>query len=226
MKRQNHTYCSLFLLLSSLLLCFSGTVKAQNKNIAEQTDSIPLICGIQVSADLAGVAQVMLSDYGQYEAALRVSIKNKYFPVVELGIGHAKHDDEISGVHYDTSSPYARLGMDMNILRKKHTGNRLYVGARYAFSAFKYTCNAQVTDPVWGDLVEYGYHDIKANHHWAEVVFGAEAKVTGPIHVGWSLRYKKKLAADYGKLNKAWYVPGFGKSGSSLNGTFYLGIEI
>lgn len=229
MRRQRHTYCSLFLLISSFLIIFAnaGKASAQTKNILEQPDSVPLICGIQVSADLAGVAQVVLSDYGQYEAALRVSIKNKYFPIIELGMGSAKHDDEISGVHYDTKSPYGRIGMDINILRQKHTGNRLYAGLRYAFSPFKYTCNAIVTDPVWGGVCNYGYSDIKASMHWAELVFGAEAKVAGPLHVGWSVRYRQKLHADFGALDKAWYIPGYGKDGSSsLSGTFYVGIEL
>lgn len=228
MRRPNHTYCSLFLLIISFVLfCSIGRASAQTKNIAEQPDTIPLLCGIQVSADLAGVAQVVLSNYGQYEAALRVSIKDKYFPVFELGIGKAKHDDELTGIHYDTSSPYARIGMDVNILRKRLTGNRLYVGARYAFSPFKYTCTALVKDPVWGSTGEYGYSGIKASMHWAELVFGAEAKVTGPVHVGWSFRYRQKISADFGDFEKAWYIPGYGKDGSSsLSGTFYVGIEI
>lgn len=228
MRQTHHTYCSLFLLISSMMLIWgTGKATAQQKNIVEQPDTVPLFCGIQVSADLAGVAQIILSDYGQYEAALRVSIKDKYFPVFELGMGKAKHDNELTGIHYETNSPYARIGMDVNILRKRLTGNRLYVGARYAFSPFKYTCTTLVKDPVWGDMSEYGYSDIKASMHWAELVFGVEAKVTGPLHVGWSVRYRQKISADFGTMNKAWYIPGFGKDGSSsLSGTFYVGIEI
>ena len=50
-----------------------------------QTDSIALMRGVAVSADLIGLAQIAFSDYGQYEAAARVNLKDRYFPVVEIG---------------------------------------------------------------------------------------------------------------------------------------------
>ena len=44
--------------------------------------------------------------------------------------------------------------------------------------------------------------------------------------MGWSVRYKRRIAHKEGDIGKAWYVPGFGKQGSSrLGGTFNIGYE-
>ena len=47
-------------------------------------DSIPLFRGIAVSVDAVGPVQMMISDYGQYEAALKVNMTDKYYPVIEI----------------------------------------------------------------------------------------------------------------------------------------------
>lgn len=47
-----------------------------------------------VGVDLIGPVQLMVSDYGQYEASLRINLKDKYYPVFELGYGKADASDE------------------------------------------------------------------------------------------------------------------------------------
>ena len=70
---------------------------------------MPLLKGMQVSVDIAGPVIKQLSDYGEYEAMLRLNLKNKYFPVFELGYGMAEHlNDEVTGISYETSAPYFR----------------------------------------------------------------------------------------------------------------------
>ena len=52
----------------------------------------------------------------------------------------------------------------------------------------------------------------KCKVQWAEVVFGADAKVWGGLHMGWSLRYRKRLScSDY--VNTPIYAPGYGDAG-------------
>ena len=84
--------------------------------------------GFSVSADLAGAAMMLLSDYGQYEGALRLNLHNQYFPVVEVGYGKANHEnDEVTGLNYRTGAPYFRVGCDFNIMKNKHLGHRILV---------------------------------------------------------------------------------------------------
>jgi hypothetical protein len=217
----------------SLLLLFSLPAAAQNQGRKTQPqatidDSIPLYRGVQVMVDAVGAIQLAVSDYGQYEAAVRVNLKDRYFPVAELGLGKADHNDDVTQVSYHTSAVYGRLGCDFNILKNKHDIYRLYVGGRYAYTSFSYDVDhSDLTDPVWGDRVPFHEHDIKANYHWLEAVVGIDAKIWGPVHLGWSARYKRRIHYDNGSLGNVWYVPGYGKQGSTrLGGTFNIIIEI
>lgn len=106
--------------LSLLLLLGGGWANAQNrlKKVATvEKDTIPWFNGMAVSVDLIGPAQLMVSDYGQYEASLRVNLKDKYYPIFELGYGKADAFDESTQITYKTSAPYARLGVDWNLLK-------------------------------------------------------------------------------------------------------------
>ena len=200
----------------------------KKKQQPQVADTIPLFRGFAVSADLVGVAQKVTGDYGQYEAAVRLNLKDRYFPVVELGIGSADCTDDITGLHYETSAPYARIGVDFNLLKNKHDDYRLFAGLRYAFTSFKYDLtHPGMEDPVWGNVAPYENYDVKCSYQWFEAVFGVDAKIWGPFHLGWSVRYKSRLSADEGHLGNAWYVPGFGESKSStLGGTFHVAIDI
>lgn len=217
-------------ILTSILavLALSSSVRAQGF-LKFERDSVPFFQGVAVSVDLAGAAQLQLSDYGQLEAALRVNLHNQYFPTFEVGLGKASHeDDQVTGISYRTKAPYFRLGADVNLMKKKHTGNRIFAGVRYACTYYKVDMDRQnFPDPVWQWDTGFGVRDEKCNQHWAEVLLGIDAKVAGPLHLGWSVRYRKRLFHDDGQQEKTWYVPGYGiQESTRLGYTFNLTIDI
>lgn len=91
------------LAVSLLAPCQAG---AQQARETASADSIRLFEGVSVGVDLLGAGQRVLSDYGQYEASLRLNLRGRYFPVVELGIGEADADDVTTSVRYKTRAPY------------------------------------------------------------------------------------------------------------------------
>ena len=99
---------------------------------------------------------------------------------------------------------------------------------RYAFTSFKFDIDRpNVTDPVWGDEVPFSLHDVKAQYHWMEAVFGTEAKIVGHVSLGWTFRYRRRIAHKDGGYGNPWYVPGFGKQGSSrIWGSFELMVNL
>ena len=221
-----YAYISI-LALSLMLMPMSAD--AQQQKLVEKPDTLPFFRGIAVSADLVGAGMMTLGDYGQYEAALRINFKDKYFPVFELGYGTANHeDDPVTHVAYKTSAPYGKVGMDFNIMKNKHDIYRVYIGARYAFTTFKYDVASSVlTDPVWKDPAAIQLNNVSASYHWAELLFAVDAKIWGPLHLGWSVRYRRRLAHNDGESGNVWYVPGFGKTGNSrLGGTFNIIINL
>jgi len=175
------------------------TASPQVKFFSFQKDSIPTFRGFAVSLDLVGVGLMHLTDNGQYEGALRLNLHDEWFPIVELGLGKANHD------------PY-----------------RLYVGLRYAFTSYKVDISRpDFPDPVWKWNTGYGIKDLACKFHWIEAVVGVDAKIFGPLHLGWSFRYKRRIAHSEGDLEKTWYVPGFGLYGDTrLGGTFNVIIDI
>ena len=212
----------------SLLMLVPSAACAKDDGNKAANDSVPLFCGFAVSADLVGPVQMLIGDYGQYEAALRINLKDRYFPIVELGIGKADHDDDVTNIKYKTSAPYFKIGADFNLLKNKHDVYRLYAGARYAFTSYKYgLSHPGMKDPVWGNTAPYEAEGVKCSCQWLEAVIGVDAKMFGPVHLGWSLRYRSRLSHDDGALGNSWYVPGFGKSGgSNIGGTFNVIIDI
>lgn len=213
-----------------MLMLPSGPAMAQGRKkvLAAKADTVAFFRGVAVSGDLVGLAQMAFGSYGQYEAALRINLKDKYFPVFEVGYGKADADDVTTNMSYKTNAPYGRVGLDFNLAKDKHDVYRLYGGFRYALTYYKFSVNGTgVKDPVWGEDVPFSAQDVKANCHWLEGVFGVDAKIFGPLRLGWSLRYRRRLMHDDGTVGKTWYVPGFGKQGGTrLGGTFNVIFEL
>ena len=214
--------------ISLLLIAMATCTQAQVKFFSIQKDSIAFFRGFAVSFDMAGAGMLMLSDYGQYEAALRVNLHDEWFPLIEAGIGKAEHDDEVTQINYSTSAPYFKIGIDKNMLRDKHGPNRLYLGLRYGFTSYKIDItHPDFQDPYWQWDTGYSIKDAACKYHWAEIVFGVDAKIFGPLHLGWSVRYKQRRAhSEEGDWGKPWYVPGFGTYDTKIGGTFNVIIDI
>lgn len=168
------------LAVSHLAPCQAG---AQQARETASADSIRLFEGVSVGVDLLGAGQRILSDYGQYEASLRLNLRGRYFPVVELGIGEADADDV--------------------------------------------TTSAPVPDPVWGGTASYSATDVEAKACWAEVCGGIDVTIWRFVHMGWMVRYRARLSQSHGTVGEPYYIPGFGRNGSSrIGATFNLSFEL
>ena len=66
---------------------------------------LPLIAGVSVSTDVCGMIMAACTPYGQYEAAARLNMRGRYFPVVEVGMGVSNHTNESTDLHYKVHSP-------------------------------------------------------------------------------------------------------------------------
>lgn len=226
--RQNtYTFISR-LAVSALLLAAAMATHAQGKLFAIKKDSVPVLNGFAVSVNVAGPVILALSDYGEYEAAVRLNLHDQYFPTVEVGYGKAEHDDEVTGLYYKTQAPFFRIGCDLNLLKNKHSANRLYAGLRYAFTSYKVDmARPTFEDPVWQWDTGFSISGMDCNQHWMEVVFGLDSKIWGPFHLGWSVRYKLRLAHNDGTAGNTWYVPGYGKYGDTrIGANFNVIIDI
>lgn len=186
---------------------------------------LALFQGFSLAIDAISPALYLLSDFGGAEAALRLNLKNTYFPTVELGYAKGEQTDENTAIQYKTGAPFLRAGIDLNMLKNKFQNNRLYVGARYGFSSYSYDMSGpEITDPVWGGSEPFAYHDMDARSHWMELIFGVQTRLWATFHLGWNIRYKRELSTTKNLYAKPTYIPGYGKTTHSAvwSGNFYL----
>lgn len=235
MKRQRTCrFISVLLLISLALL----TATAQDKKAAKPelpgkksnliADNAPVFGGIAVSGDLVGfVMKAMNARFANMEVAGRLNFCEKYFPIVELGIGDCKKTGGDNNNTFSCTAPYYRVGMDYN-MNKKMNGNRFFVGLRYAFSSYKYDfSNPDFADPVWKKASPLSLNNLNGRTQWMEVVVGVETKLWSIIRLGWNLRFKTRLKQNVSDCGAPYYVPGFGKnSGSTFGGTVNLTFDI
>lgn len=224
---------SRYISATTISLFFCAVSPAQ-QTVQETVESLtqkeaPVFGGVAVSADLVGaVMKLAGADYSQMEVAARLNFKGKYFPVFELGYAESDYTGAETGNIFKTRAPYFRIGADYNFTKKWYTGNRLYLGLRYAFTSFNYDAGAPgFTDPVWNTEVPFMFEGLHASSHWGEIVFGIETRIWSFFHLGWNVRYKIRMGHNENRDLLPWYVPGFGKFGSScIGGTFNLIFEI
>lgn len=193
--------------------------------IEEQKQHLVLFQGFTLSVDAYGPVAYAVSDYGTMEAALRLNLKNTFFPIVEMGYGKCSKEDFNSKVSYKVNAPFLRVGMDINMLKDKFQSNRLYLGARYGISKFKYdVAGPAMKDPIWGGSESFSMNDIDCTSHWAEFIFGVEVKIVKNFHMGWAVRYKREIASTKSDYSKPNCIPGYGYTTNSTcwGGTYSL----
>ncbi len=213
--------------VSLLLVLVAAPVSAQ-KFFAFQKDSIPVFRGFSLSFDLVGAGMIMFSDYGQYEGTFRLNLHDEWFPLVEIGMGKADSEEEVTKNHYTTKAPYFKVGVDRNLIKDKHGPYRILVGLRYAYTSYKVNISRPgLVDPYWKWDTPYDIKDAPCNMHWLEAAVGLDAKIWGPFHLGWSVRYKLRISHKEGDFGKTWYVPGFGvNTNGRIDATFNATIDI
>lgn len=225
MKKESiSTYIIALLTLTSL----ASPLYAQQETkplTDEQWKALPLYQGAMAGIDVSALASKALgSDIAGTEAFVTINLKNRFFPVAELGYGSIDTTDDETDIHYKTSAPYLRLGLDYNVFyRKPYLPGYFTVGIRYGFSSFKYDVQSPpLTDPNWeGITVPVNYQGVKTNAGWAELVAAIKAHVYKGFHIGFSVRYRTRLSLKKHENSEPYYIPGFGKGGKSNFGITY-----
>lgn len=190
-----------------------------------QPKVLPLFQGFTLSFDVLGLGFYAFSDYGTIEGALRLSLKNTWLPIVELGYGLCDRTDYNTEIHYKVAAPFIRLGCDWNFLRNKFQDNRMFVGLRWGFSTFKYYMSGPDNpDVIYGGSDSFDFSGITCTSHWFEIVLGCQVKIVANFHMGWSIRLKYHLSSSKNDNSKPYYIPGYGTtvSGNTWSGSYNL----
>lgn len=214
------------LVLSSLWLLPSGLRAQEVKTFSETEKENPaLFQGLFVGADVFGfLNQALGSDIMTTEASVEVNLRNRFFPVVELGYGSIDTTDDETGIYYKTAAPFFRVGMNYNVFYKKpHLPGYFTVGLRYGFSSFDYDVKApELADPNWGHTqVPIDYTGVKSNAGWLELVLGLKTQVYKNFYMGFTVRYRSRLHMTKNENSEPYYIPGYGRGKSNNYGITY-----
>ena len=225
MKMKTCRFISILLLIS--LLCPTAAW-AEAKKDSKPKEKAPLLSGAGVGIDLCGLAMKGVgARFANMEISGRLGLKEKYFPIFEIGIGDCtRYGGETTNV-FSTRSPYWRVGMDYNV-NKKMNGNRFLVGIRYGFSSYKYSFSCpDLTDPVYGTVSPLQLEGLKGNNQWLEFCLGFETRLWSIVRLGWNIRYKMQTIQKYSELGTPYFVPGFGRmDDTTFGGTVNLMFDI
>ena len=210
----------------SNLFGFSAVAQTVNKPLTdEEVKQLPLYQGAWIGVDVAGIASKAFgSDILSAEVFAEVNLKNRYFPVIEIGYGSTDTTSDETDIHYKVSAPYFRIGAGYNVFyRKPYLPGQFIVGLRYGYSSFSYDIDApSLTDPTWGNVsIPLAYNGVKTNVSWAEIVASLRTNVWKNFYMGFSVRYRARLSMKKNDNSEPWYIPGFGKNNSSNLGITY-----
>jgi hypothetical protein len=220
----------IFRFISILLLIslFSPLAWGQDKKSNAPKEKAPLLSGVGVGVDICGLAMKAVgARFANMEVCARVGLKEKFFPIFEIGIGDCtRYGGETTNV-FSTRAPYWRIGMDYNI-NKKVNGNRFLVGFRYGITSYKYDFTApDFEDPIYGIARPLELEGLKGNNQWLELCIGFETKLWSIMRLGWNIRYKTRTMQSVSELGEPYFVPGFGKNdGNAFGGSVYLTFDI
>lgn len=198
------------LLFFTLIFSLGVSAQGDERTIGQLIDSTKVkktrfFESLTVGVDLVGPAMHLFSDHGEYQAYAQLNIKGKYLPAIEIGYGKADKDNFITQIAYKSKGMFGRIGCDFNILKNKHDDYRFMAGLRYGLTSFNYDTTL-APDSITGSRTTVSE---KCTLHWAELVLGVDAKVWGPLHMGWTMRYRRRIKATNYQYNPQ-YAPGFG----------------
>ena len=192
----------------------------------ERNDSIPLYQGVNVKLDIAMPIIEAARSAGKiqdYEMAVNVRLKNRFYPTLELG--YALAECGADGAQHKGQGGFARLGMDLAIVKKGETENNLMIGLRFggAYQNYDLT-NVQLQTDYWQSN-SIDFYNQNRFDCWGEIVVGCQVYLWKGLHMGWYGRVKLLFTRNVAEEHVLpYYVPGLGfRNDFNWGFNYYIG---
>jgi hypothetical protein len=97
---------------------FSLSAQKQKKDSIKASEK--LFRNFRVEADMVPLGMLAFGSNESYsfEGAVQTNLLGKYFPVIEGGFAGAEKT-AVNNIHFKTSGPFARIGLDFNVMKNK-----------------------------------------------------------------------------------------------------------
>ncbi len=183
----------------------------------------PKLNSIIIGANLWDpIMRLMGQKYGGIGFSAELSMWNRIFPGIELGIGMANNTpEEMNFTYKGKSSLYGKIGAKYNFQYNNTSDYQLLLGANLGYSDFKYDIeNIIIDSDYWDEHIITSINDQKSHALWAELNFSLKVKLVNNISMGWSFIYHFLLSEKKNPNASVWYIPGFGTRDNRVTGAF------
>lgn len=160
--------------------------------------------------------------YGLGDVWAELSLHNRYFPFVALGVDNCSDTPDASNFHFRTPvSPYFKIGASYNFLYNSNPDYKFQIGMRYGFTAFKWSVdNISLDNSYWGEDNSFSIPSQSAHAGYFELVAGLKVRIAGNWSLGWNLVYHSIMHESKSDYGQTMFIPGFGKRGQTFTGNF------
>ena len=209
------------ILVSTLILLLISSFPAISQKKAEAWRYEGPRVGIDLSRFLLPVMQT--GKRNGWEIQADIPYKGNLFPTFELGMQW--FDDLHDGYHYKNDGTYARLGIDMNIVKFESLKDHdfAFLGVRYGYSIFNQQTDNITYSNYWGSITS-SVAGRTMNAHWAELVFGMKGELVKNFFFGWSLRAKFPIVVTNDPNISPYIIPGIGMIKGTTPFDFSVGL--
>lgn len=170
------------------------------------------------------VMRMFGQQYGGGDVSVELSMFNRFFPTVEVGIGMANSTPDDGNFTYKSKAAlYGKIGASYNFLYNKTPDYKFLVGFRLAYSSFKYDItDIDVGSGYWDEKEQFDILGQKSHAFWGEFLLGLKVKIVKNFSMGWSFRYLYLFNYKKNYNSNPGYIPGFGLRKNSVTGSFSL----
>ena len=203
----------IFILLLLPLTLFSYAREGTSVKVKkEKKDSVRIYQGVSVKLDVAMPIIEAARSAGKiqdYEMAINVRLKNRFYPTLELG--YALAECGANGAQHKGQGGFARLGMDLAIVKKGVTENNFMIGLRFggAYQNYDLT-NVYIQTNYW-QSTPVNFCSQTRFDCWGEFVAGCQVFLWKGLHMGWYGRIKLLMTRNVAEgAVLPYYVPGLG----------------
>ena len=188
--------------------------------------------GVLVKVDLmtpAIEAGRSKGEWQDYEMAVSVRLKDRYYPTLEGGYAFGRKGGEDNDTRF--RGVFMRVGMDFNGLRKNiHSPHALLIGLRLGTACHQYDYTDTGETALQPPIVQETGLQSTCNRYkrwdvWGELVGGCNVQIASGFYMGWHLRLKVLMTRKKnGNDPRSNYIPGFGtRSEIGWGVSYYIG---
>lgn len=162
--------------------------------------------------------------YGLGDVWAEVSLHNRYFPFIAIGVDNCNDTPEGSNFTFRTPvAPYFKIGASYNFFYNSNPDYKLQMGLRYGFTTYKWNVeDVTVNTGYWDESSKFSILDQKSTAGYLEVTFGIKVRIIRNWSLGWNIVYHSILHETKNPVGEPMFIPGYGKRGSAVSGNFSL----